>query len=109
MEPKYQLIVRNKTGVVIRDTPRPQSEGGVARRTVPVGTTLMCYTILNVGGVDYAQLVPQNPLKPEWVRVAESDKSVIYVDVYPLEEESTNDSIAKALNRIADAIEKLKA
>lgn len=74
-------------------------------RSVPVGTSLMALSIHNIAGVDYARLVPENPQKQEWVRVAEADKSVVYVDVIDLGESGDSD-IAKALNRIADALER---
>jgi hypothetical protein len=83
------------------DTPRPESQGGIARRVVAVGTALDAYSIHNISGVDYARLVPQNPLKREWVRVAEADHSIEYVDVIPLEEGS---DIASAIRELADAI-----
>jgi len=107
-EPKYLLIVRAKAGLKVRDTPRPESEGGVARRSEPVGKQLYAYDIHWIGPVQYARLVPQNPLKPEWVRVAEADNSVVYVDVIALEGSTGGDNgvgaIAAALNRIADAL-----
>jgi hypothetical protein len=65
----------------------------------------MAYSIHNIGGVDYARLVPENPQRPEWVRVAEADKSMVYVDVIDLGESGDSD-IAQALNRIADALER---
>ena len=109
MEPKYLLIVKVPRGLVIRDTPRPQSQGGSNMRSVAVGTSLMCYGIHNIQGVDYAQLVPQNPLKPEWVRVAEADHSIEYVDVIPLNNtDDDNTTIVTALNRIAVALENLR-
>ena len=109
MEPKYQLIVKVPDGVIVRDRPAPQARGANKMRAEPVGKSLMAYTIVNIGGVDYAGLIPQNPLKPEWVRVAEADHSIEYVEVIPLSGESNgNSDIANALNRIANAIEGLK-
>ncbi len=110
MEPKYILIVKVPRGLVIRDTPRPQGQGGTNMRAVPVGTTLMCYDIHNIQGVDYARLVPQNPLRPEWVRVAEADHSIEYVDVIPIETplNAESSALVSALNRIAEALEKIK-
>lgn len=110
MEAKYLLIVKVANGVAIRNSPRPQSQGGLLMRNVPVGTQLEAYNIINVGGVDYARLVPQNPQRPEWLRVAEADHSVEYVDVFDLTAEATGaeNAIAKALNNIADAIRERK-
>lgn len=110
MEPKYLLIVKVPRGLVIRDTPRPQGQGGSNMRSVPVGASLMCYDIHNIQGVDYARLVPQNPLRPEWVRVAEADHSIEYVDVIAIDTPADSGSaiIADALNRIASALENLK-
>ena len=102
MEPKYLLIVKVPQGIIIRDTPRPQSQGGIERRRVGVGTTLQAYRIINVNGVDYAWLVPQNPLKAEWARVAEADGSIEYVEVLDLEPE--NDGLAGAIRELARAI-----
>lgn len=76
-------------------------------RAEPVGKVLSAFTIINIEGVDYAGLIPQNPLKPEWVRVAEADRSIVYVDVIPVSD-AGNDDIAAALNRIAAALEGLK-
>ncbi len=104
MEARYLLIVKVADGLWIRNTPRPQSQGGIGLRKVAVGTQLEAYNIINVGGVDYARLVPQNPQKPEWARVAEADHSVEYVDVFDLQESGGESAIAKALNNIADAI-----
>lgn len=100
MDPKFLLIVKVSKGVVIRDTPRPESQGGRAMRSVPVGTALHAYGIHNVGGVDYARLIPQNPLKQEWVRVAEADHSIEYVDVIELENDN---NLLNALNELANA------
>jgi hypothetical protein len=103
MEPKYLLIVKVPRGIAIRDTPRPESQGGRAMRAVGVGTVLFAYNILPVEGVRYARLVPQNPQKPEWVRVAEADRSIEYVDVYDLEPTEEN-ILAAAIRDLADAI-----
>lgn len=110
MEAKYQLIVKVPRGVVVRDRPAPDSMGAVKMRAEPIGKCLMAYTIINIGGVDYAGLIPQNPLKPEWVRVAEADHSIEYVMVIPLDNagNAQSASIADALNRIADALAGLK-
>jgi len=104
MEPKLLLIVKVPKGLVIRDTPRPESQGGRAIRSVAVGTPLYAYNIINVGGVDYARVVPQNPQKPEWVRVAEADGSMEYVDVMELESGGEQSELARAIKELAAAI-----
>lgn len=90
LEPKYLLIVKVEKGLNILDRP---TSTAIRRRAVPIGTTLDAYRIINVNGVDYAWLVPQNPLKREFVRVAEADHSIEYVDVIPLEDDSLVNSI----------------
>jgi len=108
MEPKFLLIVKVPKGIVVRDTPRPESEGGRAMRTVAVGLPLYAYSIHNIQGVDYARLVPQNPQKPEWVRV--QDISIEYVDVLPLEDTSSDSGmsgLATAITLLATAIREL--
>jgi hypothetical protein len=108
MEAKYLLIVKVPRGVIVRDRPAPDSMGATRMRTEPVGKSLNAYIIINIQGVDYAGLIPQNPLRPEWVRVAEADHSIEYVEVIPLEASTTFSPIADALNRIAAALEGLK-
>jgi len=105
-EPKYLLIVKVVKGLVIRDTPRPESQGGRPMRSVAVGSQLYALGIHNIGGVNYAQLVPQNPLKPEWVRVAEADHSVEYVDVIELKPAS-DDGLADAVRELTNAVRDL--
>jgi len=107
MEPKYLLIVKQPRGLVIRDTPRPESQGGRTMRNVTVGTQLYAYGIHNIEGVPYARLVPQNPQKPEWVRVEEADSSIEYVDVIEMEHES--DSLTNAINMHSGSITLLAA
>lgn len=104
MEPKFLLIVKVPRGVTVRDTPRPQSQGGREMRTVAVGTALYAYDIHNIDGVEYARIVPQNPQRPEWVRVAEADHSLDYVDVYPLEQSTETSALVSALRDLANAI-----
>ena len=107
-KPKFLLIVIVPRGLVIHDLPRPQSEGALQRRTVPVGTQLEAYSIHNIAGVPYARLVPQNPQKPEWVRVREADGSIEYVDVIDLQEEETT-GLAQAIRMLAQALISLKS
>ena len=98
MEAKYLLIVKVPRGVIVRDRPAPDSMGAARMRTEPVGKSLMAYIIINIQGVDYAGLMPQNPLRPEWVRVAEADHSIEYVEVTELEKSSDN-AMVEAVNR----------
>jgi hypothetical protein len=104
MEPKFLLIVKVSRGVTVRDTPRPQSQGGREMRTVAVGAPLYAYDIHNIDGVEYARIVPQNPQRPEWVRVAEADHSIGYVDVYPLEQSTETSALVSAIRDLANAI-----
>ncbi len=104
--PKYLLVVKVASGVFTRRTPRPESQGGLKVRSVPVGTALYATLIINVDGVDYANLVPQNPLVPEWVRVAEKDHSIEYVDVIKLEQSGTSE-LADAITLLATAVRDL--
>jgi hypothetical protein len=105
MEPKFLLIVKVPRGIVVRDTPRPESQGGRAMRNVAAGTALYAYDIHNIAGVEYARLVPQNPQKPEWVRVAEAQPGMEYVDVYPLEKiDSENEALVAAIRELTNAI-----
>lgn len=106
MQSKYLLIVKVRNGLAIRDLPRPEGQGSRVMRNVPVGTQLHAYQIINIDGVDYAWLAPQNPLRTEWVRVAEADHSIEYVEVIKLEEDG-NSKLADAINRHADAVENL--
>jgi hypothetical protein len=109
MDPRFQLIVKVPAGLVVRDRPAPESRGAAKMRKEPVGKSLMAYTIVNIEGVNYAGLITQNPLRPEWVRVAEADHSIEYVEVILLSgSDGGNGDIANALNRIADALEGLK-
>jgi len=50
-------------------------------------------------------------LRPEWVRVAEADHSIEYVDVIPLNTpaDSGSTAIADAINRLAAAVERLSS
>jgi hypothetical protein len=105
--PKHLLIVKQPRGLIVRDTPRAESEGSIRLRTEAVGKQLQAYSIHNISGVPYARLVPQNPTKPEWVRVKEADGSIEYVDVINLEEVPSG--LAEAVHHLARAIEAHKA
>lgn len=107
MKPKYLLIVKVPRGIVVRDRPAPESQGAVKMRAEGVGKALYAYTIVNVDGVNYAGLIPQNPSRPEWVRVAERDGSIEYVEIIPLED-NIESEIITVLNRIANALEGLR-
>lgn len=103
-EAKYLLIVKAPRGLIVRDTPRPESQGGRAMRNVAVGTQLYAYGIHNIEGVPYARLVPQNPQKPEWVRVAEANHSIEYVDVIDLGTSNATSELASAITLLATAM-----
>lgn len=106
--PKYLLIVTAPRGLIVRNTPRPESEGGVKMRTESVGAQLYAQSLHNIGGVVYALLIPRNPNYPEWVRTAEAGGSPKYVDIVPLEQPE-DDTVSEALNNIAQAIRELKS
>lgn len=105
--PRYLLIVTTPSGLVVRNTPRPESLGGVKMRTESVGKQLYAQSLHNIGGVVYALLVPRNPNYPEWVRTAEAGGVPSYVDIIDLEQDK-NDTVSDALNNIAQAIRELK-
>ena len=107
MEAKYQLIVKVPRGLIVRDRPAPDSQGANKMRSEPIGKSLIAYTMINVGGVNYAGLIPQNPLKPEWVRVAEADHSIEYVDVIALGNSTSTALSAETVVRLADAVENM--
>lgn len=108
MEAKFLLIVKVPRGVIVRDRPAPDSMGAARMRTEPVGKSLNAYIIVNIQGVDYAGLVPQNPLRPEWVRVAEADHSIEYVEVIKLEGDSASQQVSDAaVQRLADAVDNM--
>lgn len=106
--PKYLLIVIAPSGLIVRNTPRPESQGGVKMRIEPVGAQLYAQSLHNIGGVVYALLVPHNPNFPEWVRTAESGGIPHYVDIVALEQTEDN-TMSQALNNIAQAIRELKS
>jgi len=103
MDEKYLLVVKVPKGLVIRDLPRPQSQGARALRTVPVGTLLYAKLIVKIEGVPYA-LINTTRERPEWVRVAEADGSIQYVEVIDLFSETDT-----AIDRLSAAIESLAA
>lgn len=51
MDPKYLLIVTAKDGLIVRNTPRSQKDGGVRLRAEPVGAQLYATQIINTDGV----------------------------------------------------------
>lgn len=103
MNPRFLLIVKVPAGLNILDLPRPQSQGARVRRAVPVGSVLQALTIVNVAGAEYGWLVPQDPQKPEWVRV--KDANTEYVDRIPLDGiNNENAGVALAIKDLADAV-----
>lgn len=111
MTAKYLLIVKVRAGIVVRDRPAPDSQGAAKMRTEPVGKALDADLIINIDGVPYARLIPQNPLRHEWVRVAERDRSIEYVEVIENGDVTTGQGgdVAAAINRLAAAVEQLAA
>ena len=107
--PKLLLIVKVVKGLVVRDTPRPESQGGKALRSVPVGAQLYAYDIHYFESVAYARLQPINPQRPEWVRVAEADGGTEYVDVIELEpaKDDSTTALADAITLLATAVREL--
>lgn len=121
MDAKFLIIVTDPQGWVIRDTPRPESQGAIRRRAEGPGATLHAYEILPFDGVPYAYLVPQNSFKPEWGRIGEKGSVIFddngnfveqvatvrnYTKVIPIVHQEEND-IAAGLNAIAQAIRDL--
>lgn len=104
MEPKLLLIVSVRDGLIVRDTPRPESRGGKALRKVPVGSQLYAYEIHYFENVAYARIVPINPQRPEWVRVAEADGGITYVDVIELDVIDSSKALANAITLLANAV-----
>lgn len=112
IKPRYKLTVMVKSGMTSRDKPGSQNDGANAMNTYAVGSpNLYAFQVIQVNGVPYAQIVPRNPTKPEWMRVAEADNSLIYLkveDLYPNEpvpQSGGSDALLiSALTRIADQL-----
>lgn len=103
-KPKYLLIVKPANGLIVRDLPRPESQGAIRLRAEPKGRQLYAYDIHNFDGVPYARLVPRDPNRPEWARVKEADGLTVYADVVAMDAEETNGDLAAAIHDLADAI-----
>lgn len=125
-EVRYELKVNVALGVKVLD--RPSSKAN-KRRDEPVGTTLKSTDILIIEGVPYGELIPRDPLKPEFVRISEAgglfkdqltgkvvqiDGVLTYCKVTTLENTASNISLLGILTgmwgelkRIANAVEKL--
>ena len=103
---KHVLIVRAKAGMRVLDRPGSTTDGAIVRRAVPSGSTLDAYSIHYIHGVPYARLVPQFPTKPEYIRIAERDESIVYCDVIDLEPDAQQSAdLLAVLERIAKALE----
>lgn len=107
MDAKYLLIVKVPSGLKVLDTPRPVSAGARVLRAEPVGKNLYALGIHNIAGVEYARLKGQNSLVNEWVRVAEADHSIEYVDVIDLEPKSDMNTLADSITLLATAVREL--
>lgn len=103
-KPKYLLIVKPASGLIVRDLPRPESQGAIRLRAEPKGRQLYAYDIHNFEGVPYARLVPRDPTRPEWARVKEADGLTVYADVIPIDAEESNGDLVDAIRYLADAI-----
>jgi hypothetical protein len=68
LEPKFRLIVVEPLGWKILDRPTPTAN---SPRSDIVGKMRYAYDIISFDGVAYANLVPTDPGKVEWGRVAE--------------------------------------
>ena len=103
---KHVVIVQAKAGMRVLDRPGSTTDGAIVRRAVPSGSTLDAYSVHYINGVPYARLVPQFPTKPEYIRIAERDESIVYCDVINLEAEAQVPSdLLAVLERIAKALE----
>lgn len=71
-QPKFRLIVTEPQGWKILDRPQPTSGGALSSRADMVGSLKYAYEIVSFDGVPYACLVPKDPAKMEWGRVAEA-------------------------------------
>lgn len=104
---KHVLIVKVQNGMKILDRPASTSAGAITRRIVPNGTTLDAYSIHYIEGVPYARLAPQFPNKPEYIRIAERDESMVYCDVIDLDADPViSPALLTVLERIASALER---
>jgi hypothetical protein len=101
---KHVVIVKVSKGMRVLDRPGSTTDGAIVRRNVQSGTTLEAYSIHYINGVPYARLVPQFPTKPEYIRIAERDESLVYCDVINLEAEQDS-RLLDLLERIAKALE----
>ena len=99
---KYLLIVTVPDGLIVRDIPAPQSMGSRELRRLKRGTHVYAYKILPFRGVPYAWIEPLVPGRVEWVRVAEADGNLEYVEVTDLGGEA--DSVPAAIVRAAEII-----
>lgn len=93
---KYIGIVKSAMGQKVRTAPTATAN---VIRSVAVGGSVEIAFIAEFSGVPYARVIPDG-----WMRVAESDNSTVYLEVVDIPEEL--DPIARALNRIADALER---
>ena len=120
---QFLLIVTEKAGWVVLDTPRPRSQGAIQRGSaIPVGRPVYAYDIISVDGVPYAFLVPDDPSRPTWGRVGEFGSAIFdgnenfvsqkpdvkaYVKVIRVNSASTGNALADAIKDHADAIRDL--
>jgi len=72
-----------------------------------VGAQIYAYGIHNINGVEYARLVPRDPTRQEWIRVAEADHSIEYVDVINLDSNDSTGELVDAITLLATAVRDL--
>lgn len=108
-EPRY--IILPLVSCPIWDTPRSQALGAIKRRNAIIGKPLLVYDILVFdGGVEYAWLVPQDPTRDEWVRMAEAGGTPKYADRFPITSsgaDASTNTLISVLREIKNAIEQL--
>lgn len=103
---RHIVIVKVPKGMKVLDRPASTTDGAITRRVVANGTSLDAYSIHYIDGVPYARLVPQFPNKPEYIRIAERDESMVYCDVINLEPDAQQSAdLLAVLERIAEALE----
>jgi hypothetical protein len=98
----YKAIVIAPKGINIYDRPAAQAKGAIKRRSEPNGKHLIVETFFNIEGVPYAALVPQNPDKPEYIRIAERDGSIKYVELVDLA--SDQQELITAIRELTEAL-----
>lgn len=100
------VIITERFGMDILDRPISQSEGAKVLRKEQCGTRLTAIAKIFKNGVPYAVLVPREPNKPEYMRIAERDNSIVFAEVIEIEPET--DKIAEAIKELTEVVRTLK-